>query len=128
MRASRNGRRRSTGPIEGIMFDLDGTLVLTDISLGSYRVLPGAIEVLAKLNARGIHGDMHGTGLGCAIKPNRAVRPREFSAPRRNSLNVRRRKAGVRVIWINCVMHLAGPRESATETHHENEVQQTIPK
>lgn len=36
------------------MFDLDGTLVLTDKSLGTYQVLPGAIEVLTELNARGI--------------------------------------------------------------------------
>lgn len=54
MRASRNGKSRSIGPIEGIMFDLDGTLVLTDLSLGTYQVLPGAIEVLDELNARGI--------------------------------------------------------------------------
>ena len=36
------------------MFDLDGTLVLTDKALSGYQVLPGAIEVLAELNARGI--------------------------------------------------------------------------
>jgi HAD superfamily hydrolase (TIGR01450 family) len=54
MRASRNGKRGSLGPIEGFMFDLDGTLVLTDISLGTYQLLPGAIEVLVELNARGI--------------------------------------------------------------------------
>lgn len=36
------------------MFDLDGTLVLTDKSLGTYQLLPGAIEVLAELNARSI--------------------------------------------------------------------------
>lgn len=36
------------------MFDLDGTLVLTDKSLGTYQVLPDAIEVLAELNASGI--------------------------------------------------------------------------
>lgn len=54
MRASRNGKRGSIRPIEGFMFDLDGTLVLTDKSLGSYQVLPGAIEVLAQLNAGGI--------------------------------------------------------------------------
>ena len=54
MRASRNGNRRSIGPIEGLMFDLDGTLVLTDKSLGTYQVLPGAIEVLTELTTRGI--------------------------------------------------------------------------
>jgi 4-nitrophenyl phosphatase len=53
MGAPRNGNRGSIGPIEGFMFDLDGTLILSDKSLGTYQVLPGAIEVLAELNARG---------------------------------------------------------------------------
>src|SRR6516162_2938275 len=54
MSASRNGRRDYIGPVEGFMFDLDGTLILSDKSLGSYQVLPGAIEVLNELKARGI--------------------------------------------------------------------------
>jgi 4-nitrophenyl phosphatase len=54
MSASRNGKRGSIGHIEGFMFDLDGTLVLTDKSLNGYQVLPGAIEVLSECNARGI--------------------------------------------------------------------------
>jgi 4-nitrophenyl phosphatase len=36
------------------MFDLDGTLILSDKSLGSYQVLPGAIKVLGELKTRGI--------------------------------------------------------------------------
>jgi len=40
--------------IEGFVFDLDGTLVLTDRSLSGYQVLPGAIELLMELKARGI--------------------------------------------------------------------------
>jgi len=36
------------------MFDLDGTLVLADRSLSGYQVLPGAIELLCELKARGI--------------------------------------------------------------------------
>jgi 4-nitrophenyl phosphatase len=51
---SRNGRGKSVGPIEGFMFDLDGTLVLTDRFLRGYEVLPGAIEVLTELKARGV--------------------------------------------------------------------------
>ena len=39
-------------PIKGFMFDLDGTLLLSDRSLGGYEVLPGAVEVLTKLNER----------------------------------------------------------------------------
>lgn len=52
MRASRNGNRKGVGPIEGFMFDLDGTLVLTDLSISSYSLLPGAVEVLNELKAR----------------------------------------------------------------------------
>lgn len=54
MKASHNGRRKTVDLIEGFMFDLDGTLVLTDRSLLGYQVLPGAIEVLSELKARGI--------------------------------------------------------------------------
>jgi HAD superfamily hydrolase (TIGR01450 family) len=54
MRASRNGKRGSIGAIEGFMFDLDGTLALIDKSLGTYQVLPGAIEVLSELKTRSI--------------------------------------------------------------------------
>lgn len=54
MGTSRNGNRRSIARVEGFMFDLDGTLVLTDKALSGYQVLPGAIEVLAELNARRI--------------------------------------------------------------------------
>jgi 4-nitrophenyl phosphatase len=41
-------------PIKGFMFDVDGTLLLSDRSLGGYEVLPGAIEVLAALKERGV--------------------------------------------------------------------------
>jgi 4-nitrophenyl phosphatase len=41
-------------PIKGFMFDLDGTLLLSDRSLGGYEVLPGAIEVLSVLRERQI--------------------------------------------------------------------------
>ena len=42
----------SLAPIKGFMFDLDGTLILSDRALGGYEVLPGAIQVLSALNAR----------------------------------------------------------------------------
>src|ERR1700744_3252699 len=41
-------------PIRGIMFDLDGTLLLSDRSLGGYEVLPGAVEVLSALAAKSV--------------------------------------------------------------------------
>jgi 4-nitrophenyl phosphatase len=48
---SRNGRLNS---VEGFVFDLDGTLVLSDRSLSGYQVLPGAVELLNNLKARGV--------------------------------------------------------------------------
>jgi HAD superfamily hydrolase (TIGR01450 family) len=41
-------------PIKGFMFDLDGTLLLSDRHLGGYELLPGAIEVLQRLRERDI--------------------------------------------------------------------------
>ena len=54
MKASRNGRSKGLGPVEGFMFDLDGTLVLTNKTLSGYQLLPGAVEVLTEMKARGI--------------------------------------------------------------------------
>jgi 4-nitrophenyl phosphatase len=47
-------RDEVTAPIKGFMFDLDGTLLLSDRSLGGYEVLPGAIEVLSQLAATSV--------------------------------------------------------------------------
>ncbi len=38
--------------VRGVVFDVDGTLLLSNRSLGSYELLPGAIEVLSALKAR----------------------------------------------------------------------------
>lgn len=37
----------------GVMFDLDGTLILSDAMLGGYTLLPGAVELLGELEQRG---------------------------------------------------------------------------
>src|SRR4029077_7130292 len=41
-------------PTKGFMFDVDGTLLLSDRSLGGYELLPGAVEVLTRLRERSI--------------------------------------------------------------------------
>lgn len=38
----------------GVMFDLDGTLILSDRQLGHYHLLPHAVEVLEHLQERGV--------------------------------------------------------------------------
>ena len=39
---------------KGLMFDLDGTLILSDRKLGGYTAIPGAAAVLEALDARGV--------------------------------------------------------------------------
>ena len=51
---SRRSARGALPILDGFLFDLDGTLLLSDRSLGGYEVLPGAIEVLTTLNERGV--------------------------------------------------------------------------
>ncbi|HXW73997.1 MAG TPA: HAD hydrolase-like protein [Steroidobacteraceae bacterium] len=48
--ASRSGGARET--IRGVVFDVDGTLLLSNRALGGYELLPGAIDVLTALKAR----------------------------------------------------------------------------
>lgn len=43
------GRRSA---VQGVVFDVDGTLLLSNRALGSYELLPGAIEVLTSLKSR----------------------------------------------------------------------------
>jgi 4-nitrophenyl phosphatase len=40
--------------LKGLMFDLDGTLLLSDRSLGGYEILPGAAELLTELARRAV--------------------------------------------------------------------------
>ena len=46
------GSAREAAAVRGVVFDVDGTLLLGNRSLGGYEVLPGAIEVLSALKAR----------------------------------------------------------------------------
>lgn len=43
---------RAAPAIQGLVFDVDGTLLLSDRALGSYELLPGAVEVLTALSER----------------------------------------------------------------------------
>ena len=53
-RSARAAARRPLHAVKGFMFDLDGTLLLSDRSLGGYEILPGAVEVLTTLKDRAI--------------------------------------------------------------------------
>jgi HAD superfamily hydrolase (TIGR01450 family) len=56
MTPARPGKGRVKGfpRLSGFMFDVDGTLLLSDRSLGGYQLLPGAVETLTELQARGV--------------------------------------------------------------------------
>src|SRR5271170_3732604 len=50
---SGSARAAALPSLKGLMFDLDGTLLLSDRSLGGYEILPGAAELLTELAGRG---------------------------------------------------------------------------
>ena len=66
--------------IKGFMFDLDGTLLLSDHALGGYEVLPGAIEVLTDLAAKAIPYLVLTNG-SAYPPPEQAKRLRELGLP-----------------------------------------------
>ena len=47
--AQRPGRSAAQAGARGVVFDVDGTLLLSNRALGGYELLPGAIEVLSAL-------------------------------------------------------------------------------
>jgi 4-nitrophenyl phosphatase len=66
--------------IKGFMFDLDGTLLLSDRSLGGYEVLPGAREVLERLRLRGVPFVVLTNGSAFA-PPEQAAKLRKIGLP-----------------------------------------------
>jgi 4-nitrophenyl phosphatase len=52
MRGAARASPRTARLIRGVLFDVDGTLLLSDRQLAGYELLPGAIEVLSTLKAR----------------------------------------------------------------------------
>jgi HAD superfamily hydrolase (TIGR01450 family) len=53
MHGSATGFDEPLRPVSGFIFDLDGTLILSDRALGGYTLLPGAVDLLGKLRDRG---------------------------------------------------------------------------
>jgi 4-nitrophenyl phosphatase len=54
MKDTARRRTRTFPKLAAFMFDVDGTLLLSDRSLGGYELLPGAAEALGALTARGV--------------------------------------------------------------------------
>ena len=80
--------------LKGFMFDLDGTLLLSDRSLGGYDILPGAADLLAELERRAVpfvvltNGSAFPPaeqaaklrGLGLAVRDDRMLTPSSIAA------------------------------------------------
>ena len=49
---NRNAHTAAPPRLKGLVLDLDGTLLLSDRSLGGYEILPGAAELLTELARR----------------------------------------------------------------------------
>ena len=95
----RNGEPHTTDGLtlprlKGFMFDLDGTLLLSDRSLGGYEILPGAADLLAELERRAVpfvvltNGSAYPPaeqaaklrGLGLAVRDDRMLTPSSIAA------------------------------------------------
>jgi 4-nitrophenyl phosphatase len=65
--------REALPPIGGFMFDVDGTLLLSDRGLGGYEVLPGAVEALSALKQRAVPFVLltNGSAFPCAEQASR---------------------------------------------------------
>jgi HAD superfamily hydrolase (TIGR01450 family) len=54
MHGSMTGWDEPLRPVSAFIFDVDGTLILSDRALGGYTLLPGAVEMLETLRNRGV--------------------------------------------------------------------------
>src|ERR1700687_284630 len=52
LKSNRTARTAAPLRLKGLIFDLDGTLLLSDRSLNGYEILPGAAELLTELARR----------------------------------------------------------------------------
>lgn len=97
----------SLAAVRGFVFDVDGTLALTDRRHESHRALPGACELLSRLRAHGVafaaftNGTIH-TPQEVALSLRRAgldLRDEEMLTPARVAAEVFRSK-GVRRVLV----------------------------
>lgn len=115
------------------IFDVDGTLLLSDRSLGNYEVLPGAVETLTALVERGIpfalltNGSAYPPaeqaarlrGIGLPVEDSRMFTPSSVAAELMSSRRVRR----VLVLGTRGVGHAL--REAGIETMFTGEERAT---
>ncbi len=120
----------------GVMFDVDGTLLLSDRSLGGYELLPGAVDTLATLKTRGVPFVLLTNGsayppaeqaarlrrLGLPVEDAQMITPSRVTADHM----VRHRIGSALVLGSRGVGHAlaeAGVRTTYTGEPHATEVQ-----
>ena len=109
----------------GFMFDVDGTLLLSDRSLGGYELLPGAAETLDALAARAVPFVLLTNGsayppaeqaaklrkLGLPVADEQMITPSSVAAGAHDA----QRRAGARWCWVRAGVGFA-LREAGIET------------
>jgi HAD superfamily hydrolase (TIGR01450 family) len=119
----------ATGPVRGVVFDVDGTLLLSDRALGGYEVLPGAVEVLNTLKERRLpfalltNGSAYPPaeqaarlrGVGLPVDDGQMLTPSSIAADLMRRRGVRR----VLVLGVRGVGHAL--REAGIETAYTGE-------
>jgi HAD superfamily hydrolase (TIGR01450 family) len=124
MKRARRAPARPFPKLAGLMFDVDGTLLLSDRSLGGYELLPHAAETLEMLARRGMPYVLLTNGsayppaeqaeklrkLGLAVRDEQMITPSSVAA----QLMVARGVARVLVLGSEGVGHAL--REAGIET------------
>ena len=91
-------------PIRAVVFDIDGTLAMMDKDSGTYAALPGAVQALTALKARGLPVVAYTNGTffppahyyplladaGLVLEPGHIVTPAAVSARQLAKMGVRR--------------------------------------
>jgi HAD superfamily hydrolase (TIGR01450 family) len=124
MKRTSRARAASFPKLSGLMFDVDGTLLLSDRSLGGYELLPHAVETLNELANRGVPYVLLTNGsayppaqqaeklrkLGLAVRDEQMITPSSVAA----ELMVRQGIGKVLVLGSDGVGHAL--REAGIET------------
>ncbi len=127
--AGRQGSPAVLPPINGLVFDVDGTLLLSDRALGGYEVLPGAIEALSALTRRAVPFVLLTNGsayppaeqaarmrsIGLPVEDSQMITPSSVTADLMSSRGVRR----ALVLGTHGVGHAL--REAGIETIYTGE-------
>jgi len=126
---ARGGRLGHGARISALVFDLDGTLLLSDRALGEYRVLPGAVPLLAQLAERGVPYAVltNGSAYPPAIQAAKlrahglTVRDEQMITPSSVAAHLMQRRGVRRALVLGTSGTGEALREAGIETVHPHE-------